>query len=101
MEIDVKLTTVLVFLALSIGLVLAIDAGHPTTTLTVFLPVAGQGSQPLCISNRTKTDLQIPHGPTIHPGKMITATVERDFEWGFPPAEPSTDRQDVDCVVIQ
>lgn len=94
-----RLAVVVVLLAVAISFVFAI--GITTPTITVFLPDAGHGSQPLCISNRTHTDLSIPHGPTIRPAQMVTASVERDYQWGFSPAEPATDRQDVDCLVVQ
>jgi hypothetical protein len=94
-----KLTVVGIFLALSIGCTLALS--RPSTTLTVFMPDARQGTQPLCISNRSTSDLEIPHGPTIKPGQSITASVVRDFQWSFAAPQTATVRADVDCLVIQ
>jgi len=95
-----KLTTIIVALAVFSGFVNVVN-WHPTKTITVYLPDAGQGSGPLCISNRTQSDLQVPRGPTLKPGESVTASVVRDFQWGFAVPQKSSDRADVDCFVIQ
>jgi hypothetical protein len=69
--------------------------------ITVYMPDARQESQPLCISNRsTMHAVQIPNGPKLATGQSVTASVVTDFQWGFTLPAPSSDRADVDCVVI-
>ncbi len=74
-------------------------SSNPAPT-TFYLPDADQGSQPFCLSNRSKADVLIPHGATIHPGQMIQVAETRDFEWGFTYPEPATERSDVSCFVV-
>lgn len=81
-------------------LVLALTGCASRQTVTFNLPDAVQGSQPFCISDRGSSDVQIPHGATLHPGQMVRASVVTDFEWGFTDPEPATERQDVDCFVV-
>ena len=75
--------------------------GHKSVDTTFYLPDAVQGSQPFCVSNRSLGDVRIPHGPTIHSGQMVNAAVVQDFQWGFDTPKPATDRQDVDCFVVE
>ena len=81
-------------------LILGVAGCHKSTSTTFYLPEAVQGSQPFCLSNRSNADVKIPHGATVQPGQMVRAGVVVDFKWGFS-IEPATERQDVDCFVIQ
>lgn len=86
---------------IGIGLAIALYLNHkPAKTVTLYLPDAGHGAQPFCLSNRSTSDIQIPHGPLILPSQTITANVTPDFQWGFSNPAASTDRGDVDCFVI-
>jgi hypothetical protein len=89
----------IVFVVLSFScIVMAFDERY--STVTVYMPDAGLGSQPLCISNRGTRPVMISHGPTLAVGQSVTASVVTDFQWGFTTPAPASDRADVDCVVI-
>ena len=75
-------------------------AGKPAKTVTLYLPDAGRGAQPFCLSNRSTSDIHIPHGPLILPGQTITTNVGKNYQWNFSNPVASTDRGDVDCFVI-
>jgi hypothetical protein len=83
-----------------LGPFLLVVMRKPIEPVTFYLPDAAQGSQPFCLSNRSKSDIQIPSGPVILPGQTVNASVTHDYEWGFSNPVPSTDRGDVDCFVV-
>ena len=90
--------TLIVATVLALGCMLAMH--KPAKTVTLYLPDAGRGAQPFCLSNRSTSDIHIPHGPLILPGQTITANVGKDYQWNFSNPVASTDRGDVDCFVI-
>jgi len=97
-----KTILIIIFLASSTIFVVA-SAVYPIpkTPITIYLPDAAQGSQPLCISNRASFPVKIANGPTLKTGQAVNASVVRDFAWGFTNPATTTDRTDVDCYVIK
>lgn len=79
---------------------LAYKINRPTPQM-FYLPDAAQGSQPVCLSNHARGDLQVANGPLLHPGESVEASVVEDFNWGFTNPTRATDRHDVDCFVIE
>jgi hypothetical protein len=67
----------------------------------LYLPDAVQGSQPFCVSNRTRNDLTVGKDFVLRPNYTVNVAVARDYQWGFDTPQPSTDRTDVNCFVIQ
>jgi hypothetical protein len=94
---EVSLRIVFVVLSFSC-LVMAFDSAH--STVTVYMPDAGEGSSPLCITNRGARPLTISNGPTLATGQSVTASVVTDFQWGFTNPVMASDRTDMDCIVI-
>ena len=94
-----KLTMFVIIIAVCLCLVLGV--GRPTQTVTVFMPTPSQASDSLCISNRTQSDIEIPHGANLKPGESVTASAVNEVQWEFSAPKDTSDRADVDCLVIQ
>ena len=94
------MTRLVILMSLCVGLVVAVCTHRQSTPVTVYLPDAKQGSQPLCIANQTGEDIGISHGPVLRSGQAVTASVVTDFNWEFSSPATTTKRQDVDCIVV-
>ena len=93
-----RLAIIAVFI---VGLVWGIGSHYRATPFTLYMPQAEQGSQQsLCLSNQTGTDIAIAHGPTLHSGETVAASVVYDFEWGFENPVKTDRHNDGSCFVL-